>query len=62
MVTRMEGEVCGLFPHSNSPVFVQKCHFWPKMTQNGRLSDFSPNYVITFPNFVFNTICNTLKL
>ena len=37
------------------PFFVQKlsksCHFWPKITQNERLSDVSPNYVLPFPNF-----------
>ena len=37
------------------PFFVQKfsksCHFWPKMTQNGRLSDVLSNYVLMFPNF-----------
>ena len=37
------------------PFFVQKwsksCHFWPKMTENERLSDASPNYVLPFPNF-----------
>ena len=25
--------------------------FWPKMTQNERLSDVSPNCVLPFPNF-----------
>ena len=40
------------------PFFLQKwtklCHFWPKMTKNERLSDFYPNYVLPFPNFVYN--------
>ena len=66
MVSRDEVEDCGLLPCSKSPVFVHKwsklCHFWPKMTQNERLSDFSPNYVLLFPNFAFNIICNTLEL
>ena len=59
MVSRVEVEVCGLLPYSNWPVFS---HFWPEMTQNMRLSDFSPNYVLTFPNFVYNSICYTLEL
>ena len=48
------------------PFLVKKwsklCHFWHKMTQNERLSEFSPNYVRPFPNFVFNIIYNTLEL
>ena len=41
---------------------VKMMSFWLKMTQNERLSDFSPNYVVPFPNFVYNLICNTLEL
>ena len=57
MVSRVEVGVCDLLPYSNWTVFVQKwsksCHFWPKMTQNERLSDISPNYVLPFPNFLY---------
>ena len=35
------------------PLFVQKwskwCHFWPKMAQSERLSDFSPNHCESDP-------------
>ena len=66
MVSRVEVGVRDLLPYSNWTVFVQKClkscHFWPKMTQNQSLSDFSPNYVLPFTNFIFNIICNTLDL
>ena len=65
MVSR-EVEIFSLLTYSNWSVFVQKwsklCHFWPKMTQNERLSDFLPNYDLPFPNCVYNLICNTLEL
>ena len=57
MVSRVEVGVCDLLLYTNLTVFVQKrsksCHFWPKMTQNERLSDISPDYVLPFPNFWF---------
>ena len=65
MVSRVEVGICDLLPYSNRTVFCPKMvkimSFWPKMTQNERLSDFSPNYVLPFPNFV-NLICGTLEL
>ena len=61
--SRVEVEVCGLLSYSNLPVFTQKlsklCHFCPKISE--RVSNFSPNYVLPFPNFVYNLICNMIK-
>ena len=62
MVIRVEIGVCDLLPFSNwTEKWSKSCHFWPKMTQNERISDVSANYVLPFPNFVFNIICNTLE-
>ena len=58
--------VCDLLPYSNWTVFSKSGQnhvvFGLKMAQNECLSDFSPNYVLPFPNIVFNIISNTLKL
>ena len=64
MVRAVEVVVCDLLPYSNGTLFCPKMikimSFWPKMAEIECLLDFSPNYVLPFPNFVFNIIFNTL--
>ena len=60
MVNIVEVENFGILPFSNWPDFDQKWskmgHFGPKMAENHGFSNFLPNYLLLFPNFVFKVI------
>ena len=53
MVSIVEVEIFGFLPFLNWPDFDQIIgHFGPQIAQNYGFSNFLPNYVLLFPNFV----------